>query len=51
VVYAGEAPGYTRGLQQIDFVIPQNAPSGAAVPVRLVVGGISTQTGVTLAIP
>ena len=50
VVYAGEAPGYTRGLQQVDFAIPQDAPRGAAVPVRLVVGGISTQTGVTLAI-
>lgn len=51
VVYAGEAPGYTSGLQQINILIPSNVPSGAAAPLLLNVGGVSsTQTGVTLAI-
>jgi uncharacterized protein (TIGR03437 family) len=50
VTYAGEAPTWP-GLQQINVQIPAGAPSGAAVSLRLVINGISTQTGVTIAIP
>ncbi|MCU1237909.1 MAG: Cadherin-like beta sandwich domain protein [Candidatus Solibacter sp.] len=50
VLYAGEAPGYTPGLQQINVLIPPDAPTGPSVLLRLVVGGINTQDGVTLAI-
>jgi len=50
VVYAGEAPNFTRGLQQINILIPDNAPAGNAVPIQLVVGGVSTQSGVTVVI-
>lgn len=50
VQFAGHAPEETLGLQQINIFIPSNAPSGAAVPLELVVNGTSTQSGVTVAI-
>jgi uncharacterized protein (TIGR03437 family) len=50
VFYAGEAPGYA-GLQQINVQIPAGAPRGSAVSLRLVINNISTQPGVTIAIP
>jgi uncharacterized protein (TIGR03437 family) len=50
VVYAGEAPFFTSGLQQINILIPENAPVGPAVPIQLLVDGVSTQSGVTVAI-
>jgi uncharacterized protein (TIGR03437 family) len=49
-IYAGEAPGYTYGLQQINIRIPTDVPRGALIPLLLTVGGSSTQAGVTLAI-
>ena len=48
VMYAGQAPGYTPGLQQIDILIPAGAPKGQAVPLQLSVGPAVTQTGLTL---
>ena len=50
VVYAGEAPGFTSGLQQINILIPNGAATGPNVPIRLVVNGVSTQGGVTIAV-
>ena len=50
VLYAGQAPGYTPGLQQINLVVPAGAVSGATLPLQLTVGGITTQTGLTVAI-
>jgi uncharacterized protein (TIGR03437 family) len=50
VTYAGLAPGYTAGLQQINIRIPDGCPAGAAVPIRLQVGGHSTQPGTTIAV-
>ncbi len=50
VLFAGEAPGTTPGLQQINVQIPANAPSGTKVPLQLMVGGVTTQAGVTLSI-
>jgi uncharacterized protein (TIGR03437 family) len=49
VTYAGEAPTW-QGLQQIDVQIPAGAPHGAAVSLRLVINGIGTQPGVTIAV-
>jgi uncharacterized protein (TIGR03437 family) len=49
VLYAGQAPGYTTGLQQIDIMIPSNAAPGSQ-PLRLLVNGIASQPGVTLTI-
>ena len=50
VLYAGEAPGYTSGLQQINVLIPLDSPAGASVPLQVVVGGFDTQVGLTLAL-
>jgi uncharacterized protein (TIGR03437 family) len=50
VVYAGEAPFFTSGLQQINILIPEGAPTGLTVPIQLFVNGASTQSGVTIAI-
>jgi uncharacterized protein (TIGR03437 family) len=50
VTFAGLAPGYTPGLQQINIRIPDDCPTGAAVPVRLQLGGHSSQQGTTVAV-
>jgi uncharacterized protein (TIGR03437 family) len=50
VTFAGLAPGYTLGLQQINIRIPDDCPTGAEVPIRLQLGGHSTQLGTTIAI-
>lgn len=50
VTFAGLAPGYTPGLQQINIRIPEGCPTGAAVPIRLQIGGHSTQPGTTIAV-
>jgi uncharacterized protein (TIGR03437 family) len=50
VLYAGEAPKSTTGLQQINVQIPMDVPRGAAVPLQLTVGGVNTPAGVTLTI-
>jgi uncharacterized protein (TIGR03437 family) len=48
--YAGAAPGLIAGLIQVNAKIPENAPSGTAIPIELIVGQVSSPTGVTLAI-
>jgi len=50
VVYSGAAPGFSSGLQQINIQVPPGAPTGLNVPIHFVVGGVSTQAGVTVAI-
>jgi uncharacterized protein (TIGR03437 family) len=52
VLFAGQAPGYTSGLQQIDILVPVNSPQGAGIPLGLVltVGGVTTQAGLTLSV-
>ena len=50
VVYAGNAPGFTSGLQQINVLIPLGAPVGNDVPISLVTTGRSTQPGVTVSV-
>jgi uncharacterized protein (TIGR03437 family) len=49
VQYAGNAPGYTQGLQQVNIVVPPGV-SGLAMPLTLTAGGIASQPGVTVAI-
>lgn len=48
VLFAGQASGYTSGLPQIDVLIPSGPPAGPGVPVALTVGGVTTQTGLTI---
>ena len=50
VTFAGLAPESTPGLQQINIRIPDDCPTGAAVPIRLQIGGHSTQPGATIAV-
>jgi len=50
VAYAGSAPGLISGVMQVNLIIPQNAPTGAAVPIVVTVGPNSSQSGVTVAI-
>lgn len=49
VLFAGLAPGFV-GLLQVNLLLPENAPSGDGVPVRIFVDGVPSQEGVTLAI-
>jgi len=37
-LYAGRAPGFA-GLDQVNFIVPPEAPRGTAVPVRLISNG------------
>lgn len=50
VEFAGHAPDLTRGLQQLNILIPPDAPTGPAVPIKFIVNGVATQSGVTVAI-
>ncbi len=50
IQYAGAAPGLISGLLQVNAKIPQKAPSGAAIPIELIIGQVSSPAGVTLAI-
>jgi uncharacterized protein (TIGR03437 family) len=47
VLYAGLSPGSISGLYQFNVRIPAGTPSGN-VPVTIAIGGISTQSGVTI---
>lgn len=50
VEYAGAAPELVAGVMQVNAVVPENAPSGSAVPVVLTVGGIASPATATVAI-
>jgi uncharacterized protein (TIGR03437 family) len=47
-VYSGRAPGLA-GVDQINFVIPQNAPLGCYVPIQVVAAGMASNV-ITMAI-
>jgi trimeric autotransporter adhesin len=49
VIFSGEAPGLVSGVLQINVQIPITLPSGT-LPIQVVVGGASTQDGVTVAL-
>ena len=50
VQYAGSVGGLVSGVMQINILVPQDAPSGASVPISFSLGGNSSQNGVTVAI-
>jgi uncharacterized protein (TIGR03437 family) len=50
VLYAGASAGLLAGILQVNAVVPEDAPTGDAVPVTLIVGGAESQPGVTLAV-
>ena len=45
--FAGEAPGFVSGVLQVDVTIPPGVPSGA-IPIMVLIGGVSSQAGVTV---
>ena len=50
VISAVSPVGSVPGLLQMNVTVPANATTGAAVPVVVSIGGIDSQTGVTMAI-
>jgi uncharacterized protein (TIGR03437 family) len=50
VTYAGWVADSVSGLYQINATVPSKAASGAAIPVVVKAGGVSSQAGVTMAI-
>jgi len=50
ITYAGAAPELVAGVLQVDFRLPQQVRTGAAVGILLKVGRFTSQPGVTLAI-
>jgi uncharacterized protein (TIGR03437 family) len=50
IVYSGAAPGTVEGLTQIDVVIPSTVTPGPTVPIVVTIGGVSSQTGITVSV-
>jgi uncharacterized protein (TIGR03437 family) len=50
VTYAGVTPTVVQGLTQVNVQVPMGIQPGSAVPIAIQVGGISAQSGVTLAV-
>jgi uncharacterized protein (TIGR03437 family) len=50
VIYAGQAPGETSGLQQINIQVPTGIAPGPSAQIVLTVNEASTQAGVTVAV-
>ena len=48
--YCGEAPGATAGLVQVNALIPASVAPGGSVPIAISINGVSSQTGVTVAV-
>jgi uncharacterized protein (TIGR03437 family) len=49
VLFAGLTPFFV-GLLQVNVLVPNDAPTGASVPVSINVGGLASQPNVTLAV-
>lgn len=50
VQYAGSAVGLVAGVIQVNVQIPANAPTGSAVPLVISVGGVASQSVITVAV-
>ena len=48
--YAGSVPGSIAGLVQINATVPNTVKPGKQVPVLITVGGVTSPTGVTIAV-
>ena len=48
--YAGSAPSAVAGLFQVNAVVPEGVLTGQNVPIIVTVGGISSQSNVTVAV-
>ncbi|MBK5291093.1 MAG: hypothetical protein JJE04_05265 [Acidobacteriia bacterium] len=50
LLYAGAAPGLVAGVLQVNVKVPAGIAPGQSVPVQFAVGGVSSRSGVTLAV-
>jgi fibronectin type 3 domain-containing protein len=50
LLYAGSAPGNVNGFAQINVVIPSDIQFGGNLPLVVKIGGVASQTGLTLAV-
>jgi uncharacterized protein (TIGR03437 family) len=50
IIYSGAAPESVEGLTQIDVVIPSTVTPGPTVPIVVTIGGVASQTGITLSV-
>jgi uncharacterized protein (TIGR03437 family) len=50
VTYAGAAPGIIEGVVQINAVVPTGIAASATVPVDVTIGGVTSPSGVTIAV-
>jgi uncharacterized protein (TIGR03437 family) len=50
VRYSGSAPGLVEGVFQVNVVVPPAVQPGSSIRIRVGVGGLWTQPGVTVAI-
>jgi uncharacterized protein (TIGR03437 family) len=50
IAYAGTAPDEIYGLLQVNVTVPAGVNPGSAVPVLLNIGGVSSQSGLTMAV-
>ena len=49
VLYAGAAPGFVAGVMQLNVRIPEGVEPGD-VPAIVIIGGVASQAGVTIAV-
>ena len=49
VLFSGMAPGFV-GLVQVNVRVPLEVEPGPQVPLKIDIGGVSTQPGLTLAV-
>src|SRR5579875_649189 len=50
VTYQGAVPGQVAGMVEVTVRVPTGIEAGSAVPIAVQIGGISAQSGVTVAI-
>ena len=50
VFFAGAAPGLAAGVLQVNAGVPRGVRTGDAIPITLIVGGITSPPGATLAV-
>src|ERR1039457_6587877 len=50
LLYAGSAPGNVNGFCQINAAIPADLQYGGNLPLVVLIGGVASQSGVTLAV-
>lgn len=50
IQYCGAAPGAMAGLLQVNAQVPSSVIPGSNVPVTITIGGVGSQSGVTLAV-